>query len=160
MASEPQRPVGLWQSPDRPVRLDRYSFDHLGRCLQDQICRAIDLIEPPHDPKAKAHELVKLDTPLANGQRFKTHDTVYSKRGGADGYRRSDRLLQRDRHKAKRLQPLMYGHVLFTGLAFAVARAEAVDRGAFCNRSGLKAADRRAPKFTLWRIKASEGLIR
>ncbi|RVC96314.1 MAG: hypothetical protein E5W15_01995 [Mesorhizobium sp.] len=50
---------------------------------------------------------MKLGTPLANGQSFKTQNS-YSKRG-TGGYRRSDRLRERDRHTAKRLPPLKYG---------------------------------------------------
>ncbi|TGT85049.1 hypothetical protein EN800_13845 [bacterium M00.F.Ca.ET.157.01.1.1] len=106
MLSETKRPVGSWH-PERPVRLDRHSFDHLGRCLQNQICRALDLIEPPHNPEAETHELVNLGTPVANSQSFKTQNS-YSNRD-TRGYRRSDRLRERDRHTTKRLPPLKYG---------------------------------------------------
>ncbi|TGP52735.1 hypothetical protein EN873_15875 [bacterium M00.F.Ca.ET.230.01.1.1] len=106
MLSEAKRPVGSWH-PERPVRLDRHSFDHLGRCLQNQICRALDLIEPPHNPEAETHELVNLGTPVANSQSFKTQNS-YSNRD-TRGYRRSDRLRERDRHTTKRLPPLKYG---------------------------------------------------
>lgn len=54
MLSETKRPVGPWH-PHRPVTLERHSFGHLGRCLQNQICRALDLIEPPHNPEAETH---------------------------------------------------------------------------------------------------------
>ncbi|CDX39202.1 hypothetical protein MPLA_290072 [Mesorhizobium sp. ORS 3359] len=102
---EPQRPVGPRQ-PGRTVRLDRHSFDHLGRSFQHQIGRTIDLIEASHNLEAEAHELMKLGTPLANGQGFKTQNR-YSVRG-TSGYRHSDRLRERDRHPAECLHLLAY----------------------------------------------------
>ena len=119
--SKPKRPTGLGQS-EWPYRLDRNGVDQLGRGLQDQIGAVVNLVEAPDYPvvqKQKARGSVKSGSPFAISiQRCKAHGSNYSKRGDADSYRRSDRLLQRDRHTAKRLQPLAY--VLLTAMAFTL----------------------------------------
>ncbi|MGX9147440.1 hypothetical protein [Mesorhizobium sp. 128a] len=98
-ASQPQSPAFRQGFPDHLGLLNFDSFDQLGRSRQDKVCRAVDLIKAPHNPKAKTHKSMKLGTPVSNGQRFKTHNSN-SKLGGADIKRRSDRLPQRDRHRA------------------------------------------------------------
>ena len=103
MASKPKRPVGPWQS-DRPIRLDQCSLDQLGRGLQDQISTVVNLVEAfdyPVMQKRKARGPVKSGSPFAIPiQRSKVHNSIYSKRSGADGDRRSDRSCRRDRHMA------------------------------------------------------------
>ncbi|WP_156913487.1 hypothetical protein [Mesorhizobium sp. WSM3224] len=102
--SEPKRPVGPWQSYRRPIRLDQCSLDQLGRGLQDQIGTVVDLVEALDYPvmqKQKARGSVKSGSPFAISiQWFKTHNSIYSKRSGSDGYRRSDRSCRRHRHMA------------------------------------------------------------
>ena len=47
------------------------SLNEIGGCHLDQLCRAVDLIKAPHNPKAKTHKLMRLGTLLANGQSIK-----------------------------------------------------------------------------------------
>jgi hypothetical protein len=50
--------------------------------------------------KQKARGPVKSGSPLAVAIQWRKSHSIYSKRGGAGGYRRSDRSRRRDRHTA------------------------------------------------------------
>lgn len=100
MASEPERPAFRQNFRDGQGLLNPDSFNQLGSSLQGQICRAVDLIEAPHNPKAETHKPMQLGALLSNGQSFKQRDDSSSMLSDVPANCLSEAFCPRHRHTA------------------------------------------------------------